>query len=89
MTAQEIESRGEYIDDSFITAAVKARLIEKGIFMPLQITVATYDGMVHLSGTVDLQSSVQRATEIAHTVEGVKSVIKSLEVANFHLNFCR
>jgi len=43
-----------------------------------QISVTTTNGVVKLSGTVDSQQGIDRATEIARSVKDVKSVENSL-----------
>jgi len=74
------ESAGEYIDDSVITTKVKALLAEDDFLKSFQISVETYKGVVHLSGSVGSQKVVDKAVQIARGVNGVKSVKNSLIV---------
>jgi len=74
------ESTGEYIDDSAITAKVKADLLADDILKGFQVSVETYKGIVQLSGFVDTQSTRDRAGRIAGKVAGVKEVKNNLIV---------
>ena len=74
------ESAGEYVDDSVITTKVKALLANDDFFKSFQISVETYKGTVQLSGFVNSQQAVDKAGEIARSVQGVKSVKNNLIV---------
>jgi osmotically-inducible protein OsmY len=78
--AQKQESTGEYVDDSVITTKVKAELANDDFLKSFQITVETYKGTVQLSGFVDSQQAIDKASEIARSVKGVKSVKNNLNV---------
>jgi hyperosmotically inducible protein len=74
------ESTGQYIDDSVITTKVKSLLASDDFFKSFQISVETYKGTVQLSGFVNSQQAVDKAGQIARSVEGVKSVKNNLIV---------
>lgn len=74
------ESTGEYIDDSAITAKVKAVIFNEPTLKTLQINVETFKGEVQLSGFVDSPQSVSKAGEVARNVHGVVSVKNDLVV---------
>lgn len=74
------ESTGEYVDDSVITTKVKALLVKDDFLKSFQIGVETYHGIVQLSGFVNSQQAVDKADEIAKSVNGVKSVKNDLIV---------
>jgi osmotically-inducible protein OsmY len=74
------ESAGEYIDDSVITTKVKSLLAADDFLKSFQISVETYKGTVQLSGSVNSQKVVDKAVEIARSVNGVKSVKNDLIV---------
>jgi osmotically-inducible protein OsmY len=74
------ESTGEYIDDSAITASVKAAIYNDPMLKVGQISVESYKGVVQLSGFVDSKQAAQRAVELARSVKGVKAVKNSLVV---------
>jgi len=74
------ESAGEYVDDSVITTKVKAELAGDDFFKSFQISVETYKGVVQLSGFVNSQQAVDKAGQIARSVNGVTSVKNNLIV---------
>jgi osmotically-inducible protein OsmY len=74
------ESTGEYIDDSVITTKVKTLLASDDFFKSFQIGVETYKGIVQLSGFVNSQQAVDKASQIARSVQGVNSVKNNLLV---------
>ena len=71
---------GEYVDDSVITTKVKSLLGADDFLKSFEISVETYKGIVQLSGFVDSQKAVDKAGEIARSVQGVKSVKNDLNV---------
>jgi len=74
------ESAGEYVDDSVITNKVKAQLAADDFLKSFQISVETFKGTVQLSGFVNSQKAVDKASEIARSVNGVKDVKNDLIV---------
>lgn len=68
------QGTGEYIDDTVITAKVKAALIEDSELKATEINVETFKGIVQLSGFVASASHINKATTVAKDVKGVKSV---------------
>ncbi len=78
--AAEKRTVGKVIDDSIITAKVKAEILKAPQLKSLQISVETRNGEVLLSGFVDTASARLQAEEIVARIEGVKTVINSLEV---------
>ena len=74
------ESTGEYVDDSVITTKVKAKLANDDFFKSFQISVETYKGTVQLSGFVNSRQAVDKAGQIARSVQGVRSVKNNLIV---------
>jgi osmotically-inducible protein OsmY len=72
------ESTGEYIDDSAITANVKAVIYDDAELKIGQISVETYKGVVQLSGFVNSPMAVAKAGKLAASVKGVVSVKNSL-----------
>lgn len=79
-TGERTEKTGSYMDDSAMTAKVKAEILGDSTLKVLQIHVTTTDGVVYLSGEVDSQQSIDRAKEIAAGVKQVKSVTSALVV---------
>jgi osmotically-inducible protein OsmY len=76
------QTPGEVVDDSVVTAKVKARLVDDPLTKAYQINVETFKGTVQLSGFVDSAEARSRATQLAKDVGGVKDVKNSLQVRN-------
>ena len=74
------ETAGEYIDDSVVTAKVKAAILNDPALKSFQISVETMKGTVQLSGFVDSAHAVRRAGEVAIAVRGARSVRNDLIV---------
>ena len=74
------EGTGEYIDDSVITAKVKAEILKDDTLKSSEINVETFKGVVQLSGFVNSQSDINRAVEVAGSVKGVTSVKNDIRV---------
>ena len=74
------ESVGDYVDDTAITVAVKARFVEDTAVDASSIRVETMKGTVMLSGFA--KSSLERNTAegIARGVKGVKMVKNEIAV---------
>ena len=68
------------VDDTAITAKVKAAVLAEPGLKTLQIDVDTKDGVVTLSGTVDSSTMKERASQVAQGVSGVRSVVDNLAV---------
>lgn len=71
---------GSYIDDTAITAAVKARLLEDKTTGGMSINVDSLNGTVALSGFATSDAERQRAEAIAREARGVKAVRNNLVV---------
>lgn len=67
-------SMGTELDDSVITSKVKTALIADPYIKSFDFKVETRKGEVLLSGFVDNQAQLNRATTAASGVEGVKNV---------------
>jgi osmotically-inducible protein OsmY len=74
------QSTGEYVDDSAITAKVKAAVLQDPALKVFEIGVETFKGVVQLSGFVSSSETVNRATQVASSVRGVTSVNNDLIV---------
>ena len=68
------ESTGQFIDDSVITAKVKAAILDRPTLKTREIQVATFKGTVYLRGIVASQATIDEAGRVARGVAGVKSV---------------
>lgn len=74
------ETAGQYLDNSAVTAKVKAKIAEDPHLSAFAIEVETKRGIVQLSGFVDSAAQRTAAGRLARSVEGVKSVKNSLVV---------
>lgn len=74
------ESTGEYIDDTAITAKVKAAILDDPTLKVLQINVETYRGTVQLSGFVESRAMAERAVAAARRVAGVKGIRDDMRI---------
>ena len=68
------EGTGEYLDDTVITTKVKAAVFSEPSLKSAEINVETFKGVVQLSGFVSSQANINKALEVARSVNGVKSV---------------
>ncbi|MCS2156805.1 molecular chaperone OsmY [Scandinavium sp. H11S7] len=71
---------GNFMDDSSITAKVKAALVDHDSIKSTDISVKTDDKVVTLSGFVESQAQAEQAVSVAKGVEGVSSVSDKLHV---------
>ena len=74
------EGTGEYLDNSVITAKVKAAIFNEPTLKSAEINVETFKGVVQLSGFVSSQANIDKAVEIAKKVKGVKSVKNDMQL---------
>ncbi len=75
-----MKQAGNYMDDSAVTAKVKAALVDDSAIKSTDISVKTDAGVVTLSGFVTSQDQAEKAVTLAKSVEGVKSVSDKLHV---------
>nr|WP_044182529.1 molecular chaperone OsmY [Phytobacter massiliensis] len=71
---------GNFMDDSAITAKVKAALVDHENIKSTDISVKTEKKVVTLSGFVESQTQAEEAVKVAKGVEGVSSVSDKLHV---------
>lgn len=74
------ETVGAYVDDSAITANVKAKLVEDKTVDAAAISVETLKGTVMLSGFAKSSAEKTTAERLAYEVKGVKSVHNAIVV---------
>ncbi|MFX4316479.1 molecular chaperone OsmY, partial [Enterobacter sp. 63] len=83
-TGEKIDSSmnkvGNFMDDSAITAKVKAALVDDKNIKSTDISVKTERSVVTLSGFVESQTQAEQAVSVAKGVEGVTSVSDKLHV---------
>lgn len=74
------EGTGEYVDDSVITGKVKAAVFNEPSLKSAEINVETFKGTVQLSGFVSSQAAINKAAELARSVNGVKAVKNDMRI---------
>jgi osmotically-inducible protein OsmY len=72
---------GQVIDDTEITAKIKAILLNEPGVDSLKITVDTIKGIVTLSGSVTSQDKADKVVKLSKSVDGVKSVNSKLLIS--------
>src|SRR5713226_8815528 len=79
-TAMTGESLGQNIDDTNITATVKAKLAAEKASSLTRVDVTTTRGVVQLTGVVETDAQRAQAEQIAGQVGGVRGVVNNLQV---------
>ncbi len=74
------ESTGEYIDDTVITTRVKAAIFNEPTLKSSEINVETFKGTVQLTGFVSSRADINKAIELARSVNGVTSVRNNMRL---------
>jgi len=74
------ESTGEYVDDTTITTKVKTAIFNEPSLKVLKINVETYKSVVQLSGFADTSADMDKATDLARAVPGVRSVKNDMRI---------
>ncbi len=74
------ETVGAYIDDTAITTAVKARLLENKDVAGTSISVETLNGTVMLSGFAKNSTEKSTAETLTWKVNGVKAVKNEIAI---------
>ena len=74
------QTTGQYMDDSTITASVKAKLVGEKAANLTRIEVDTTNQVVTLNGIVDSADQKTQAEQLTRQVGGVKGVKNNLQV---------
>jgi hyperosmotically inducible protein len=75
-----IQSVGNKIDDTVITAGVKSAMLQDPMMKSMEVSVSTRKGEVQLSGFVDSSLQLNHAVDVAKRVDGVSSVVNNMTV---------
>ena len=75
------KTAGTVVDDTSITASVKAKLVADKPANLTRVDVDTNNGTVYLNGVVDTPEQRARAGELAQQAKGVAMVVNNLQVA--------
>jgi hyperosmotically inducible protein len=79
-TAMTGETAGQYVDDTTITAAVKAKLVADKAANLTRVDVDTTKQVVALNGIVESADQKARAEQLAKQVDGVRKVDNNLQI---------
>ncbi|GGD67719.1 BON domain-containing protein [Caballeronia grimmiae] len=74
------EPAADYASDASVTARVKAALLADPGLKSLAVSVATYRGVVQLSGNVNSEEQIQKAVAVTRSVSGVQSISNDLHI---------
>ena len=74
------ETTGAFVDDTAITTAVKAKMVEDKTVAASSISVETLNGTVQLSGFAKSAAEKMQAENIARGVKNVKSVRNDIAI---------
>ena len=79
-TSMTGQTAGQYVDDTTITASVKAKLVGEKTANLTRIDVETTNQIVTLTGIVESADQKAKAEQLTRQVSGVKSVRNNLQV---------
>ena len=79
-TSMTGQTAGQYVDDSTITASVKAKLVADKVANFTRVDVDTTNKVAALNGIVASPAQKARAEELAMQVSGVRKVDNNLQV---------
>jgi hyperosmotically inducible protein len=74
------QKAGTFVDDSYLTTAVKTKLAANEGLKSFDIKVITNQQVVTLSGTVPTSALRDQAVTVAKSVDGVKDVVDDIDV---------
>ena len=74
------KSAGQAVDDTRITASVKAKLVADKASNLTRVDVDTNRGTVYLNGSVETPEQKAQAERLAWQAKGVKAVVNNLQV---------
>jgi hyperosmotically inducible periplasmic protein len=74
------QTAGQYVDDSTISASVKAKLVADKVANFTRVDVDTTNKVVSLNGIVESPDQKVRAEQLAMQVSGVRRVDNNLQI---------
>jgi osmotically-inducible protein OsmY len=74
------QQAGNLLDDSYLTTAVKTKLLGDISLKSFDVHVVTRNRIVTLSGTLPSDALRDEAVRVAKSVDGVVNVVSNLEV---------
>ena len=79
-TEDGLSKTGEVMTDSWVTTRVHAQLVDEPLLKDSNISVATDNHVVTLTGTVMARAGRNRAAKVARETEGVRRVTNRLTI---------
>ena len=79
-STKDTRSAGRQMDDEHITEAVEKSLDQEPAFKFGGVSVKTYDGIVQLSGFVEVEGQKDRAQQLAENTDGVRQVVNAINI---------
>ena len=79
-TAKQPANISAHISDMEVTTKVKTTLQSDNELKPFNIAVVTTKGDVRLTGTVETQAQIDRATQIARSMDGAHTLHDELTI---------
>jgi hyperosmotically inducible protein len=73
-------SAGRVLDDKMIASKVKSALNNTPVYKFDDVKVATYKGVVQLSGFVDTDEQKRKAEDVAKRVDWVRDVVNNISI---------
>lgn len=75
---------GDSLDNAALSTKVMDAVSNEATLKSSEIHVASFRGVVQLSGSVSSQADIDKAVQIASTVKGVKSVKNDMHIKAQH-----
>jgi len=70
----------QYLEDSDVTTKVKAAIYNDPLTKDNEINIATFKGVVQLSGFVSSQAAIDRAVDLTRRTSGVKGLTNDMHL---------
>ncbi len=80
IATQKEQTAGEVIDDQWITAKIKTKMLADPDVKALKINVDTEKGVVTLTGNVNSQEEMEKIAAIIKNTKGIKKFVNNLKV---------
>lgn len=78
VASQEKRTTQETLHDQYITSSIKAKLLADSNIPGMDINMNTFLGDVTLQNTLQSQQAIDRAIEIAHDTNNMRSIASKL-----------
>lgn len=82
VVAQDDRTAKETLKDQYLVTAVKAALVADSKVPGLDINVDSFKGVITLRGALTSAAQIERAVDVASTVDGVTEVKSKLAVVD-------